>query len=152
MRAHLHIPEDLRRGFTAAGFEEGEPGEPTVIAAGAVPADWPGTLDRLTEIFTAARAAAVAGSPLVFVVSADALLGRTGPTEAMAATGIVSAARSLAAELRKEGVPVNCLAAGSDSPVGTVAEWARILLGCGPADPTGELIQLGGVQIGKALA
>jgi NAD(P)-dependent dehydrogenase (short-subunit alcohol dehydrogenase family) len=89
---------------------------------------------------------------VVFIVSADALLGRTGPLDAMAATGVVSACRTLAVELRKQGVPVNCLAAAADTPGATLAAWAMRLLEGGPTDPTGELIQFGGVQIGKALS
>jgi NAD(P)-dependent dehydrogenase (short-subunit alcohol dehydrogenase family) len=152
MHAHLHMPAELRRGFTTAGFLDTGPGSPTVIAVDGMPEDWPGTLDSLTGVFLAAKAAAAAGQPVVFIVSADALLGRRGATAAMAAAGIVSGARTMAAEMVRAGVPVNCLATAADTPPETVARWAKQLLSGGPTDPTGELIQLGGVQIGKALS
>ncbi len=152
MRAHLHVPAELEQGLRHHGFQPGEEGLPTVIAAPPMPPDWAGTREELTTVFHAARAASVAGAPVVFIVSADALLGRRGPTEAMAATGIVSAARTLAAEHRKAATPVNCLATVDDSPVEVVARWCEILLTGGPDGPTGELIQLGGVQVGKALS
>jgi hypothetical protein len=152
MLAHLHVPDDLERALLTHGFTAAEAGSPTVIATGPLSEDWTATLDSLTEVFRVAKSATVAGAPIVFVVSADALLGRRGPTEAMAATGIVSAARTLAAEQRKAGVPVNCVAITDDSPADVVARWAEILLTAGGDGPTGELIQLGGIQIGKALS
>ena len=152
MQAHLDVPSDLREGFLAAGVVETDLGGPTIVGVHGPLTDWPATLDALTSVFTAAKAAAVSGSPIVFVVSSDALLGRTGPTEAMAANGVVSAARTLAAELRKQGVPVNCVARADGSPVEAVVRWALHLLGGGADDPTGEVVQLGGAQIGKALS
>lgn len=152
MRAHLVIPGNLHAAFLAAGVEEGEPGDPTVIACPRGHHDWPSMLDGLTVVFEQSQAAAVAGSSVLYLVSSDALLGRTGPLDAMAANGMVSAARTLAAELRKTGVPVNCLGVSDDTPPAAVVEWAVRLLDAGPDGPTGELVQLGGAQIGKALS
>jgi NAD(P)-dependent dehydrogenase (short-subunit alcohol dehydrogenase family) len=152
MHAHLDVPADLRAGFIAAGVVETDAGGPTVIGLPESLSDWPATLDALTAVFKKAKAAAVAGSPIVFVVSSDALLGRTGAAEAMAANGVVSAARTLAAELRKQGVPVNCVARSATSPDDVVVRWALQLLDGGTDDPTGEVVQLGGAQIGKALS
>jgi len=152
MHAHLDVPSHLRDGFTAAGVSPAEPGAATVASAPLGLADWQTTLDALTALYRTAKAAASQGSPIVFVVSADALLGQTGPLDAMAATGVVSAARTLAAELRKQGVPVNCLASADDTPTDEVVTWALRLLEAGPSGPTGELLQLGGAQIGKALS
>ncbi|MEX2280842.1 MAG: hypothetical protein WEA76_12250 [Acidimicrobiia bacterium] len=152
MRAHLVIPADLRAAFAAAGVTEGELGDPTVIACPSGHHAWPSMLDSLTVVFEKSQAAAIAGSSVVYVVSSDALLGRTGPLDAMAANGVVSAARTLAAELRKAGVPVNCLGVGDDTPPAAVVEWAVRLLDAGVDGPTGELVQLGGAQIGKALS
>jgi NAD(P)-dependent dehydrogenase (short-subunit alcohol dehydrogenase family) len=152
MRAHLDVPADLRAGFLDAGVVEAEAGGPTVIGVPGPLSDWPATLDALTNVFTKAKAAAVSGSPIVFVVSSDALLGRTGEPDAMAANGVVSAARTLAAELRKPGVPVNCVARSATTPDDAVVRWVLHLLNGGPDDPTGEVVQLGGAQIGKALS
>ena len=152
MHAHLDVGPDLRDGFLAAGVVESDSGGPTVIGLPDELGDWSTTLDALTAVFTSAKAAAVAGSPIVFVVSSDALLGRTGPTEAMAANGVVSASRTLAAELRKQGIPVNCVARSASTPADVVVRWVMQLLNGGPDDPTGEVVQLGGAQIGKALS
>jgi NAD(P)-dependent dehydrogenase (short-subunit alcohol dehydrogenase family) len=152
MRSHLLLPVDLRDAFVQSGFEEAPAGHPTVAASPTGEPDWASTLEGLTAVYRVAKDAAIAGSPVVFIVSADALLGRTGPLDAMAATGVASASRTLAVELRKQGVPVNCLAAAANTPGTTLAAWAKRLLDGGPTDPTGELIQFGGVQIGKALS
>lgn len=142
----------MRQSWLAAGVTQAGRGAPTVIATGPVGADWPSALDQLTTVYEAARAAAGAKNPVVFVVSADSLLGRRGPTEAMAANGIASAARTLAAEMKKAGVPVNTLAVTDDTPTASAVAWASSLLAGGPSGPSGEVVNLGGVQIGKALS
>ena len=152
MQAHLDVPAELRAGFLDAGVVETDAGGPTVICLPGPLSDWPATLEALTAVFTKAKAAAVSGAPVVFVVSSDALLGRTGAADAMAANGVVSAARTLAAELRSQGVPVNCVARSESTPVDAVVRWVLQLLDGGPDGPTGEVIQLGGAQIGKALS
>lgn len=112
--------------------------------------DWDRVASELRAAFEVSKAAAIARHPVVYVVSSDALLGRTGTGNAMVATGLLSAARTLAAEMRRDGVAVNVLGIASDSPADAIATWVRHLLA--PAGPTGELVQLGGTQIGKALA
>lgn len=136
----------------AAGVEEGEPGDPTVIFCPRGNSDWPSLLDSLTVVFEKSRAAAIDGSSVCYLVSSDALLGRTGALDAMAAAGVVSAARTLAAELSKPGIPVNCLGVSADTPLAEVVDWTLRLLETGASGPTGELVQLGGAQIGKALS
>lgn len=152
MRAHLDVPPALHAALVAAGIEPSDPGEPTVIAAPRATNDWGETLDGLTRLFRVAKAAAEHGASVVFVVSVDALLGRTGALEAMAATGVVSAARTLALELKKQGAVVNCLATAETTPPDEAARWIVRLLEASPEGPTGELIQLSGGQIGKALS
>ena len=105
--------------------------------------------DQLRAAFDLSQPAAVFGHPVVYVVSSDAMLGRTGAGNAMVAAGLLSAARTLAAEMRRNGVPVNVLGIGDDTPSETIATWVSLLLEQG--GPTGELVQLGGSQIGKAL-
>jgi hypothetical protein len=68
----------------------------------------------------------------------------------MVATALLSGARTLALELAKAGVPVNVIGTSIETEVGELGHWVRQLLR-GPRGPTGELIQLGGTQIGKAL-
>jgi hypothetical protein len=111
--------------------------------------EWADVAAELRAAFEVSKPAAVFGHPVVYIVSSDALLGRTGRGNAMVATGLLSAARTLAAEMRRDGVPVNVLGIGGDTPNETTATWVSLLLEQG--GPTGELVQLGGGQIGKAL-
>ena len=113
--------------------------------------DWDAVRTELSTLFDLSREAARSGVPVVYVVSSDALLGRSGSGNAMVATGALSAARTLAVEMKKAGVPVNVVGVSDETPVETVAAWVRRLASGGPDGPTGELIQLGGIQIGKAL-
>jgi NAD(P)-dependent dehydrogenase (short-subunit alcohol dehydrogenase family) len=152
MRTHLAVQPHHERAFLDLGVEPADPGAASVLAAPLGTGDWHEALDRLTALYRSCRTAAEHGSPVVFLVSSDALLGRTGPLDAMAAMGVVSAARTLALELRKQQIPVNCVGFTEDTPADEVATWALRLLQSGAAGPTGELLQLGGVQIGKALS
>ncbi len=120
-----------------------------IFQATEVDDDWEHVAAELRSAFDATKPAAVAGDPVVYIVSSDALLGRTGAGNAMVATGLLSAARTLAAELKRDGVPVNVLGVASDTPVESIVTWIGHLLEAG--GPTGELVQLSGTQIGKAL-
>lgn len=113
---------------------------------------WPEVRSELTEAYRLSKAAAEQVSPVVYVIDLDALLGRLGPGPAMIASGLTSAAKTLALELKKKGAAVNTLVVGADTGSDTVAEWTLSLLGGGPQGPTGEVITLGGDQIGKALS
>lgn len=123
--------------------------EGVVFQQADVGAEWGDVADELRAAFDVSKPAAISGNPLVYIVSSDALLGRTGTGNAMVAAGLLSAARTLAAEMRRAGVPVNVLGIGDDTPSETIATWVSLLLEQG--GPTGELVQLGGGQIGKAL-
>lgn len=122
-----------------------------VFEARQVADDWDAVRDELFQLFESSRSAASEGVPIVYIVSSEALLGRTGPGNAMVATGALSAARTLAVELMKAGLPVNVIGARDDTPIEVLATWVATLATSGPDGPTGELIQLGGTQIGKAL-
>lgn len=113
--------------------------------------DWDEVREELFHLFELSRAAASDGIAIVYVVSSEALLGRTGVGNAMVATGALSAARTLAAEMKKAAVPVNVIGVRDDTPIEVLTAWIATLATSGPDGPTGELIQLGGTQIGKAL-
>ena len=67
----------------------------------------------------------------------------------MVATGLLSAARDLAQETARAGIPANVLATVEHAEPETVATWiARLLDHPGT---TGELIRLGSMHLGKAL-
>lgn len=110
---------------------------------------WSSVVGELKAAFELTKRAATAEQPVVYIVSSEALLGRTGRGNAMVATGLLSAARTLAVELKRADVPVNVLGVGPDTETSTIATWVVRLLE--PGGPTGELVQLDGTQIGKAL-
>lgn len=112
-------------------------------------ADWETARERMLAAFRVSQAAAQDGTPIVYVVHADDLLGRRGAPSAMVATGLLSAARTAAIELTKAGVPVNVLAIGDDTDEETVDRWSAHL--SDPAGPTGEAIRLDRGHLGKAL-
>lgn len=103
-------------------------------------------------MFRLSKAAAVENQSVVYIVGLDALLGRTGAAPAMAAAGLVSASRTLALELRKAGSRANTVVTTTESSTATVARWVVRLLESDPDGPSGEVIHLGGAQIGKALS
>lgn len=143
----LEVPATIRTDDAIADLIDIDTG--VVFQATEVDDDWDHVAAELRAAFDATKPAAIAGQPVVYIVSSDALLGRTGTGNAMVATGLLSAARTLAAELRRDGVPVNVLGIESDTPADVIVTWVeRLLEGSGP---TGELVQLGGTQIGKAL-
>lgn len=120
-----------------------------VFQAQPVGDEWTEVAAELRAAFDATKPAAIAELPVVYIVSSDALLGRTGVGNAMVATGLLSAARTLAAESRRSGVPANVLGVGTETSAAAIATWVARLLE--PDGPTGELVQLDGNQIGKAL-
>lgn len=122
-----------------------------VFEAANVSNDWVEVRTELEAAFAVSAEAATTATPVVYVVSSDALLGRSGTGNAMVATALLSGARTLALELAKSGRPVNVVGTAVDTDPAETAHWVRQLLDRS-GGPTGELIQLGGTQIGKALA
>lgn len=120
------------------------------VCAPAVTTDeWSEVSSELFEVFQFSQGAARAGAPLVYLVLTDDLLGRRGPGRAMVATGVLSAARTLALEMAKSGVPVNVLSVEEDTAPATIGTWIGYL--SLPDGPTGEVVRLGSGHIGKAL-
>lgn len=125
------------------------PGPGLVFEASDRVKDWEAARGALIAAFTASQEAAVAESPIVYIVHGDDLLGRRGALAAMVATGLLSAARTAAIELSRKGAVVNVIAVGDDTPAETVARWVGHLVD--PAGPTGEVIRLDAAHLGKAL-
>ncbi|MEX1038100.1 MAG: hypothetical protein WDZ96_04490 [Acidimicrobiia bacterium] len=111
---------------------------------------WEDARAELTAAFEKSRAAAHSEESFVYIVSNDALLGRTGPTDAMVAAGLLSAARTAALEGWKKGWTANVVAYDKDHSPEEVLERALILVEDGMI--TGELLHIGQGHIGKALA
>ena len=119
------------------------------VANAAISDAWAAVLDELTSAYELSQAAVRAGGPIVYVLENDDLLGRRGIGRAMVACGLLSAARTLALETARAGVPVNVLALGATTTSDSVRFWVQSL--CRPNGPNGELIRLGADHLGKAL-
>jgi hypothetical protein len=111
--------------------------------------EWTAVSEELTEAFDRSQAAVRDSGPVVYVLDGDDLLGRGGAEKAMVACGLLSAARTLALETARSGVPVNVVASGATTSPELVAFWVEAL--CRSNGPTGELIRLGVDHLGKAL-
>jgi hypothetical protein len=119
------------------------------VANPGVSDEWTAVLEELTEAFDLSQAAARNGGPIVYLLEGDDLLGRRGSGPAMVACGLLSAARTLALETARAGVPVNVVALGATTKSESVRFWVEAL--CRPHGPNGELIRLGADHLGKAL-
>jgi hypothetical protein len=111
--------------------------------------EWPEAKTELTSAFNGSRDAAQAGLSFVYIVRNDDLLGRNGPTRAMVASGLVSAARTAALEGASKSWTANVVAYDLAVEPAHVLERAKFVLGNGIT--TGEIIHMGPGHIGKAL-
>lgn len=123
--------------------------DPAVFDASAPVADWAAAKASLMGAFALSQDAARKGTPIVYVVHGEDLLGRRGVPSAMVATGLLSAARTAAIELARQNTVVNVLAVGDDTEPEVVAHWVAQL--SDPTGPTGEVIRLDPGHLGKAL-
>lgn len=123
--------------------------EPEVVDATSLVTDWDGAKRVLMEAFAASQAAAQEERPIVYLVHGDDLLGRRGAPSAMVATGLLSAARTAAIELARQGTPVNVVAVGDDTDHATAQRWISYL--AEPGGPIGEVVRLDASHLGKAL-
>jgi D-serine deaminase-like pyridoxal phosphate-dependent protein len=137
---------DLADALTSLSLPDGAL---VFVANAAVSDGWTAVLDELTAAYELSQAAVRAGGPIVYLLESDDLLGRRGIGSAMVACGLMSAARTLALETARAGVPVNVLALGATTKRDSVRFWVESL--CRPNGPNGELIRLGADHLGKAL-
>jgi NAD(P)-dependent dehydrogenase (short-subunit alcohol dehydrogenase family) len=106
----------------------------------------PGAVTRaLTEAFVAARDGLEAGRPVVIVLAAGDLLGQGDPLDAAVATGLLGMVRTLGIEGAKPGWRINVVAVADGDPAPTVAMLAD-------SELTGQLLQVGGANLGKVPA
>lgn len=124
-------------------------GSGVVIEAAGLSPDWPSAKAALMDTFAISQRVASEGGAIVYVVHGDDLLGRRGAPSAMVATGLLSAARTAAIELSRQGSVVNVVARGDGTPADTVARWVARLTE--PDGPTGEIVRLDQGHLGKAL-
>lgn len=111
--------------------------------------EWEQARALLLSAFSSSQEAARAEAPIVYVVHGADLLGRRGAPSAMLATGLLSAARTAAIELSRQGAAVNVVAVGDDTDPAVTARWVARL--AEPEGPTGELVRLDAGHLGKAL-
>ena len=121
----------------------------TVIWVTQVSDVWDDIAAELARVFALSRAAAQSEESIVYVVRQDDLLGRSGPGNAMVATGCLSASRTAALEGTRKGWTSNVIAYDQDLNRASVEAWAERLLDS--EGVTGELIRVGPGHIGKAL-
>jgi hypothetical protein len=120
------------------------------VASSEVSDEWASVAAELKEAFDQTQVATRAGGPVVYVVDGDDLLGRNGVGGAMVANGLLSAARTLALETARSGVPANVLAVDAATPPESVGLWVELL--CRLNGPTGDVVHLDVAHRGKALS
>ena len=150
MRSYLRVPAVWQERLRGVGVEPGTTGEGLVFwADGTLGDDWEDVMEEMREAFSLSREAARAGAPVVYVVESADLLGRRGAGRAMVAAGLLSAARDLAQETVRAGIPVNVVATDPSAAPDVAATWIRRLLH--RPGTTGELIRLGSTHLARAL-
>jgi hypothetical protein len=150
MPSFLRVPGGWVKKMADAGVEPGTTAQGLVFWADpTLGNDWQDVLDEMNEAFLLSREAVRAGAPVVYVVDSADLLGRRGAGKAMVASGLLSAARDLAQETVRAGIPANVLAIDENTDPDAAATWiARLLDRPGT---TGELIRLGSTHLARAL-
>lgn len=150
MRSYLRMPPDRQERLARAGVSPGTTAQGLVFWADqTVGEDWEAVEQDMADAFMLSREAARAAAPVVYVVESADLLGRRGAGKAMVAAGLLSAARDLAQETVRAGVPVNVLAIEQHTDPDVAATWIRRLLD--RPGTTGELIRLGSTHLARAL-
>jgi len=122
-------------------------GEVLVLRPGSVGDDLDAVTPALTEAFAEVREALEAGRPVAVVVDARDLLGQGLPLDAAVATGLLGMVRTLGIEGAKPGWRVN-LVAGGEGDEAAVEETVAMLAG---SSLTGQLLQVGGANLGKVV-
>jgi NAD(P)-dependent dehydrogenase (short-subunit alcohol dehydrogenase family) len=122
--------------------------EPFVLRPASVGDDLDAVAPALTAAFAEVRAALEAGRPVAVALDAGDLLGQGSPLDAALATALLGMVRTLAIEGAKPGWRVNVVASGKGDEAAveeTVAILAR------SSFITGQLLQIGGANLGKVL-
>jgi hypothetical protein len=140
------VPSVPRSRLGAVSAERGT-GEMLVLRPGSVGDDLDAVTPALTGAFVAAREALEAGRPVAVVLDARDLLGQGSPLDAAVATGLLGMVRTLGIEGVKPGWRVNVVA-GGEGDEAVVEETVAMLAG---SSLTGQLLQVGGANLGKVV-
>ncbi|HEX4306671.1 MAG TPA: hypothetical protein VHZ54_11570 [Solirubrobacterales bacterium] len=124
-------------------------GERLVVRPGTVGDDPDRVTPTLTGAFAAVRAALAEDRPVAVVVDAADLEGQGTPADAAVATGLLGMVRALAIEGAKPGWRVNVVARGAGEDEDRAVEEAVAMLG--DSSLSGQLLQLGGANLGKVV-
>lgn len=124
-----------------------ELGDILVLRPGTVGDDLDAVTAALTGAFVAAREALGEGRPVAVVVDARDLLGQGSPLDAAVATGLLGLVRTLGIEGVKPGWSINVVA-GGEGDEAVVEETVAMLAG---SSLTGQLLQVGGANLGKVV-
>lgn len=122
-------------------------GDILVLRPGSVGDDLDAVTPALTGAFVAAREALGAGRKVAVVVDAGDLLGQGSVVDAAVATGLLGMVRALGIEGVKPGWSINVVA-GGEGDEALVEEAVAMLAG---ASLTGQLLQVGGANLGKVV-
>ncbi|MGW5148343.1 hypothetical protein [Rhodococcus koreensis] len=148
MRIHADDPQ-LREVLTGAGPAGTDPGDGLVFVARTGLLEWAETEDELAHAFDATRKTVAAGGAVVYVVRSAALLGRTEPLDAAVAAGLLSGARALALERRKNEGYVTVVGVADHVEPKSVADAVDLLVATRGAN--GQTFVLGEEHLGAAL-
>ncbi|MBJ8337286.1 hypothetical protein JGU71_00175 [Antrihabitans sp. YC3-6] len=110
---------------------------------------WSDAEDELAEAFELSRAAALTDAPVVFLVQANAILGRAAPLDSAVATGLLGGARALAFERRKSAGYSVLVAVGDNVEPATVATAIDLLVATRGSN--GQIFTLGAEHLGALL-
>jgi len=112
-------------------------------------ADWEAVEDELAEAFNRTREAWLAGTPVVYVVRTQAVLGRAAPLDAAVAAGLVAGARALAFEGQRDHRYATVIAAADDVASEAIAEAVAFAVTSRSA--LGQVLTLGSEHLGAML-
>jgi hypothetical protein len=123
-------------------------GDILVLRPGSVGDDLDAVTPALTGAFVAAREALGEGRRVAVVLDARDLLGQGEPLDAAVATGLLGMVRTLGIEGVKPGWSINVVA-GAEGDEEAVEETVAMLAGTSAV--TGQLLQVGGANLGKVV-
>jgi hypothetical protein len=123
--------------------------EPLVLRPAALGEDVDAVGPTLTAAFAEIRAALEAGRPVTVVLDPGDLLGQGSPLDAAVATALLGMVRTFGIEGAKPGWRVNVVAGRADDAA-AIEETVALL--AGSSSLTGQLLQVGGANLGKVPA
>lgn len=140
--------EQLATSLQSLGNADGRIDEGVLFSPATV-TNWQQAEDQLTDAFKLTREAALVDAPVIFLLDADAALGRTSALDSAVAIGLVSGGRCLAFEGQRRNLYATVLAADGTVSSDTIEETVRFVLRTRAA--LGQTIMLGAQQLGRLL-